>query len=205
MLGHRFAAESAGDRANGCTYHGAYRPGSDRAGCRTGGDTACRCSKADANRVGTRSASNRVEVRPSPSRGVMVHVVLRCTVKEEAMLSGRLNTVCTVPHPNEGVITPVKGRALRRSPLCKICRERVRIEEFAGPMRRFRRGNERAMSRGVMFKFLALCRWRRTQVRASGWHLAALCRVHLLDGHANFDRSVPQLVMHNLFLGLLRA
>jgi hypothetical protein len=101
MLGHRFAAESARDRANGCTYHRAYRSRSDGPGCRTGGDTACRCSKADSNRVGTRRASNRVEIRPSLSRGVMVHVVLRCTVKKEAMLSSRVNTVCTVPHANE--------------------------------------------------------------------------------------------------------
>src|ERR1700731_4902489 len=88
MLGHGFAAESARDRANGCTYHGAYRSGSDRAGCRTGGDTACRCSKADSNRGGTRSASNRVEISSSLSRGVVVHVVLRCTVKEEARVVG---------------------------------------------------------------------------------------------------------------------
>jgi hypothetical protein len=59
------------------------------------------------------------------------------------------------------------------------------------------------MSRGVMFKFPALCHGRRTQVRAGGWHLAALCRAHLLDGHANFDRSVPQLVIHNLFLPIV--
>src|SRR6202790_4986100 len=85
MLGHRFAAESARDRANGCTYHGPSRS-----------------SKPDSNRVGTRRASNRVEIRPSLSRGVMVHVVLRCTVKEEATVSGRVNTVCTVPHANEG-------------------------------------------------------------------------------------------------------
>jgi hypothetical protein len=111
MLGHRFAAEAARDRANGCTYRGAHRSGSDRAGCRTGGDTPCRCSKPDSNRVGTRRASNRVEIRPSLSRGVMVHVVLRCTVKEEATVSGRVNTVCTVPHANEGGTTPVKGRA----------------------------------------------------------------------------------------------
>jgi hypothetical protein len=109
MLGHRFAAESARNRANGCTYRGAYRSRSDRAGCRTGGDTACRCSKADSNRVGTRRASNRVEIRPSLSRGVMVHVVLRCTVKEEAMVSSRVNTVCTVPHANEGRDHPGEG------------------------------------------------------------------------------------------------
>jgi len=47
MLGHRFAAESARERANGCTYHGAYRSDSDRARRSTGSDTASRRSKAD--------------------------------------------------------------------------------------------------------------------------------------------------------------
>ena len=81
MLGHRFAAEAARDRTNRCTDDGAYRPGSDRAGRRAGGDTACdtacRCSKADSNRVRTAGASNRVAIRPSLSRIVIVHVVLR--------------------------------------------------------------------------------------------------------------------------------
>jgi hypothetical protein len=110
MLGHRFAAESAGERANGCTYHGAYRSGSDRArrstGSDTARDTACRRSKADSNRVGTRCAGDWVEIRPTPSCIVIVHVVLRCTVKEEATVSGRVNTVCTVPHANEGLDHP---------------------------------------------------------------------------------------------------
>ena len=132
MLGHGFAAESARDRANGCTYHGAYRSGSDRAGCRTGGDTACRCSKADSNRVGTRSASNRVEIRSSLSRGFAVHVVLRCNVKEEATVSGRVNTVCTVPHANKGVITPVKGRAKEDAFVQDLSRGRVRMEQLLG-------------------------------------------------------------------------
>jgi hypothetical protein len=115
MLGHRFAAESTRNRTNGCTYHGAYRSGSDRAHRSTGGDTACdtacRRSKADSNRVGTRCAGDWVEIRPTLSCIVIVHVVLRCTVKEEATVSGRVNTVCTVPHANEGLTTPVKGRA----------------------------------------------------------------------------------------------
>jgi hypothetical protein len=67
MLGHRFAAESARDRANGCTYDGAYWTGSDRASRRTDGDTAYRCSKANSNRVGTGRTSNRVEIRPGLS------------------------------------------------------------------------------------------------------------------------------------------
>jgi hypothetical protein len=55
MLGHRFAAEAARNR----TYDSADR------------------AKSDSNRVRTRRASNRVEIRPSLSRGVIVHVVLR--------------------------------------------------------------------------------------------------------------------------------
>jgi hypothetical protein len=31
-------------------------------------------------------------------------------VKEEATVSGRGGTVCTVPHANEGVTTPVKAK-----------------------------------------------------------------------------------------------
>jgi hypothetical protein len=85
MLGHRFAAEPARDRANGCTHDGAYRSSSDRAGRRTGSDTACRCSKADSNRVRTRGASDRVTIRPSLSCGVIVHVILRCTVEHSAL------------------------------------------------------------------------------------------------------------------------
>jgi hypothetical protein len=89
MLGHRFAAEPAGDRANGCTHDSPYWSGSDRAGRRTGSDTACdtacRCSKADSNRVRTRGASNRVKIRPSLSCGVIVHVVLRYTVEHGGM------------------------------------------------------------------------------------------------------------------------
>jgi hypothetical protein len=107
MLGHRFAAESARNRTNGCTYDGAHRSGSDRAHRSTGGDTACdtacRRSKADSNRVGTRCAGDWVEIRPTLSCIVIVHVVLRCTVKEEATVSGRVNAVCTVPHANEGL------------------------------------------------------------------------------------------------------
>jgi hypothetical protein len=93
MLGHRFAAEAARNRTNGCTYDGADR------------------AKTDFNRVCTRRARNRVEISPTLPCVVMVHVVLRCTVKEEATVSGRVGTVCTVPHANEGVTTPVKGRA----------------------------------------------------------------------------------------------
>jgi hypothetical protein len=93
ILGHRFAADAARSRTNGCTYDGADR------------------AKTDSNRVCTRRASNRVEIRPDLSRGVIVHVVLPCTVKEEATISGRVNIVCTVPHANEGLTTPVKGRA----------------------------------------------------------------------------------------------
>ena len=57
MLGHRFAVEAARNRTNGCTYDGADR------------------AKTDSNRVCTRRANNRVEIRPSLSRGVIVHVV----------------------------------------------------------------------------------------------------------------------------------
>jgi hypothetical protein len=85
MLGHRFAAEAARDRANGCTNDGAYWSGGDRAGRRTGSDTACRCSKSDSNRVRTRGASNRVAIRPSLFRVVIVHSVLRCTVEHDAL------------------------------------------------------------------------------------------------------------------------
>jgi hypothetical protein len=66
MLGQRFAVEAARNRTNGCTYDGADR------------------AKTDSNRVCTRRANNRVEIRPSLSRGVIVHVVLRCPLKEES-------------------------------------------------------------------------------------------------------------------------
>ena len=85
MLGHRFAAESARDRANGCTYDGAYRSGSDRARRRTGSDTTYRCAKSNSNRVRTRGASNRVKICRNLCCGaifaVIVHVILRCTVE----------------------------------------------------------------------------------------------------------------------------
>jgi hypothetical protein len=82
VLGCRFAAEAARDRANGRTDSGAYRSGGDRADCCAGSDTACdtacRCSKADSNRVGARSARNRVAIRPSLFCVVIVHTVLQC-------------------------------------------------------------------------------------------------------------------------------
>jgi hypothetical protein len=110
MLGHRFAAEAARNRTNRRTYDGAYRASSERASRRTSSNAACRCSKPYSNGVRTRCASNRVTIRPNLSRGVIVHVVLRCTVKEEPTVSGRVGTVCAVPHANEGVTTPVKAK-----------------------------------------------------------------------------------------------
>jgi hypothetical protein len=109
MLGHCFAAEAARNRTNGCTHDGTYRASSERASRCTSSNAAGRCSKADSNWVGARRASDRVKIRPTLSCVVIVHVVLRCAVKEEATVSGRVGNVCTVPHANEGVTTPVKG------------------------------------------------------------------------------------------------
>jgi hypothetical protein len=80
MLGHRFAAEAARNHTNGCTYDGADR------------------AKADSNWVGTRRACDWVAVRSKRSCVVIFHIRLRCTVKEEATVSGRVGIVCTVPH-----------------------------------------------------------------------------------------------------------
>jgi hypothetical protein len=99
MLGHRFAAEAARNRTNGCTYDGADR------------------AKTDPNGVRTRRASSRVEIRPGLSCVVLAHIVLRCIVKEQATVSGRVNTVCTVPHANESLTTSVKGRAMEDASL----------------------------------------------------------------------------------------
>ena len=63
MLCHRFATEPARNRANSCTNDGANRSRSNRSCRRTGSDTACRCSKADANRVRARCARDWVAVR----------------------------------------------------------------------------------------------------------------------------------------------
>jgi hypothetical protein len=90
MLGHFFAAEPARDRTNGRTYDGAYRPGSERSGRRTGSDGTCGCSKSDAtcgcskaysNRVRTWGARDWVAVRPRQSCIVIFHIHLRCTVE----------------------------------------------------------------------------------------------------------------------------
>ena len=81
MLRHSFAAEPARDRANRCTYDGAYRSGRDGADRRTRSNTACnaacRCSKADSDRVRAWGARNRVRIRSSLSCLVSVHVDLR--------------------------------------------------------------------------------------------------------------------------------
>jgi hypothetical protein len=60
MLGHFFAAEPARDRTNGRTYDGAYRPGSERSGRRTGSDGTCGCSKSDATCGCSKAYSNRM-------------------------------------------------------------------------------------------------------------------------------------------------
>jgi len=98
MLGHYFAAEPARDRTNGRTYDGAYRPGSERSGRRTGSDGTCGCPKSDAtcgcskaysNRVRTWFTSDRVAVRPRQSCIVIFHIPLLTDVTTHSLTLGR--------------------------------------------------------------------------------------------------------------------
>ena len=85
MLGHRLAAKTARDRANGCTYDRAQRPRSDRASCRTGRDTSYRCPKSNSNGVCTRGARDWVKICRDlhcAIFGVIVHAILRCAAEQ---------------------------------------------------------------------------------------------------------------------------